>query len=49
VLDRHLPAGRADLEYFICGPVPMIRAVEEALRGDGVPMRQIHSEIFDLA
>jgi predicted ferric reductase len=49
VLERHLPAGRAGLEYFICGPVPMIRAVEEALRGDGVPMRQIHSEIFDLA
>lgn len=48
VLDRHLPAERGELVYFICGPVPMIDAVERALVGLGVSRLRIHSELFDL-
>jgi predicted ferric reductase len=48
-LDRHLPADRDDLEYFICGPVPMIRAMESSLHDLGIPMSRIHTELFDLA
>jgi predicted ferric reductase len=48
ILDRHLPRERCDLEYFICGPKPMIAAVERALYGLGVPFTRFHSELFDL-
>lgn len=55
ILDRHLPptgdegAGiRAGYEYFICGPVPMIRAVEEFMRELDIPMSRFHTELFDL-
>ncbi len=49
VMARHLPENRVDLECLICGPTPMIRLVERGLRDLDVPLRQIHSEIFDLA
>jgi predicted ferric reductase len=48
MLDRHLPADRADLQYFVCGPQPMIDAVERALYRLGVPLERSHSELFDL-
>ncbi len=48
LLARHLPAHRAELPYFVCGPEPMIAATEHALRELGVPMGNIHSELFDL-
>jgi len=47
VLDRHLPAGRAQLECCVCGPTPMTRLVERALADLGVPAARVHSEIFD--
>src|ERR671916_472749 len=47
VLDRHLPEGREECEYFICGPDPMMDAVERALHEEaGVPLRRIHSERY---
>ncbi|HET6604214.1 MAG TPA: ferric reductase-like transmembrane domain-containing protein [Xanthomonadaceae bacterium] len=49
LLDRHLPDARAELEYFVCGPDPMIRVAERSLVELGVPLRRIHSEIFQLA
>jgi len=49
VLKRHLPPGFTDFSYFVCGPNPMIRLVERNLGSLGVPLRKIHSEIFDLA
>jgi predicted ferric reductase len=49
LLERHLPADRTGLECFLCGPVPMLRTVEQALRDLGVGLGRIHSEIFDLA
>jgi predicted ferric reductase len=49
ILARHLPDGFADFTYFVCGPNPMIRVAEQYLGALGVPLRSIHSEIFDLA
>lgn len=49
VLTRHLHGGFTDFAYFICGPNPMIRAAERSLGTLGVPMRNLHSEVFDLA
>lgn len=51
LLARYLPPApeRGRRECFICGPTPMIDAVERALVEVGVPARRIQSEIFDLA
>lgn len=49
ILLRHLPDQRADLHYFFCGPQPMIGVAERALKALAVPLRHMHSEIFDLA
>jgi predicted ferric reductase len=49
ILERHLPDDYRTLEYFICGPTPMIRRTERDLRALHVPLRRIHSEIFDIA
>jgi len=48
LLERHLPEEAARRVYFVCGPKPMIALVERSLHGLGVPLRQIHSELFDL-
>jgi predicted ferric reductase len=48
MLERHLSGDRADLQYFVCGPQPMIDAIERALYQLGVPLERSHSELFDL-
>jgi predicted ferric reductase len=48
LLDRHLPADRRELEYFVCGPPAMIEATEQALAALGIPAERCHSELFDL-
>jgi ferredoxin-NADP reductase len=48
VLKRHLPSRQLDRLHLICGPIPMIDAVEAALQQRGVPMQRIRSERFDL-
>ena len=48
LLDRHLPTQRTRLEYFVCGPVPMIEVVERALYQLEIPQGHVHSELFDL-
>ena len=49
VLERHLPADlRTRMAYFLCGPTPMARAAEAALRELGVPAHHIQNEIFEL-
>lgn len=48
LLERHLPANRRELDYFICGPTPMNEAMERSLHRLGVPLHQIHTELFDL-
>lgn len=45
---RHLPEDRSDLEFFICGPVPMMNAVEDALFRLGLPLERSHTERFNL-
>jgi ferredoxin-NADP reductase len=35
------------LEYFLCGPTPMLTAMERALAELGVPARRVHSELFE--
>lgn len=49
ILDRHLPANRAELHYFVCGPIPMITAIEKALRDLGIPLNKIHTENYEMA
>jgi ferredoxin-NADP reductase len=34
---------------MVCGPLPMIDAVEHALRQIGVPASHIHSERYEMA
>ena len=50
ILNRCLPAERRQnqVEIFICGPGPMMNAVEKALILLDVPMGDFHSERFDL-
>jgi ring-1,2-phenylacetyl-CoA epoxidase subunit PaaE len=45
LLQTLLPAASID-EAFICGPEPMIEAVERALRQAGVPADRVHTERF---
>lgn len=52
VFQRHLPdttAERQALQYYVCGPTPMIRLAEQGLGSLGVALNRVHSEIFDLA
>jgi len=49
LLGRHLPKPYAMHEYFICGPDPMMDAVETALGELGVPMSKYHSERYSFA
>jgi predicted ferric reductase len=46
LLRRHLPKEYAEHEYFICGPGPMMDAVEVALGELGVPLSKYHSERY---
>ncbi len=48
ILRRHLPANRDKLMYFICGPLPMIDAMLEALDDIGIPEKHILTEQFDM-
>ncbi|WP_052667193.1 ferredoxin reductase family protein [Nitriliruptor alkaliphilus] len=47
VLDRHLPEDEHRLEHFVCGPDPMMDAVEEALHDRGIPGEKVNLERFD--
>jgi predicted ferric reductase len=48
LLARHLPPGHHRFQYFVCGPAPMMDAVEHALVELGVPDERIHTERFDM-
>ncbi|MFF9561016.1 ferric reductase-like transmembrane domain-containing protein, partial [Streptomyces albus] len=43
---RHLPDRYQRLQYFTCGPAPMLNAVEESLTELGVPAQNLHTERF---
>jgi predicted ferric reductase len=50
ILMKHLtpPFDRPDTAFFVCGPEPMMNAVEPALRNLGVSIHQINSERFQI-
>jgi predicted ferric reductase len=48
LLDRVLPADEDDIEYFVCGPPPMMNSVEPALRARGAAPGRVFSERFNL-
>ncbi|MBF6210727.1 ferric reductase-like transmembrane domain-containing protein [Nocardia puris] len=47
MLARHLPPGSERMQYFLCGPGPMVTAVEDALAALGIPAERVHTERFD--
>lgn len=47
LMARYLPENRMQLEYFICGPEPMQKAIKTALDRLGLPMEQVQSESFN--
>jgi predicted ferric reductase len=49
LLKRHLPKEAQSLQYLMCGPLPMIEAVERALQKVGIPLTRVHSERYEMA
>jgi predicted ferric reductase len=49
ILDRHLPENRNELQYFVCGPIPMINAVEKAIAELNIPKQNLHTERYEMA
>ena len=49
LLGQVLPQDRSGVQCYVCGPPPMMAAVERALIASGVPPRQIHAELFTFA
>jgi len=48
VLDDYLPEDAEDIDYFVCGPPPMMDLVEAELQKRGVNSRRLYSERFNL-
>jgi len=49
ILRKHLPPKQYKRwQYFICGPTPMMDAMEKVLPEIGVPADKIHTERFDM-
>ena len=49
ILGRHLPSHLYKrFQYFICGPTPLMDAMESVLPQIGVPADRIHTERFDM-
>ncbi len=47
VIERNLPERPERLQYFICGPGPMMDAVEQTLQARGIPTDQVQAERFE--
>ena len=47
IMMRHLPPPYPEHEYFICGPNPMMDAIERALGEMHVPLSKYHSERYN--
>lgn len=43
---RHLPERHHAMQYFACGPGPMLDAIEDSLIALGVPAPRVHTERF---
>jgi predicted ferric reductase len=50
VLESALPRRRTRqrIDYFICGPGPMVAAATRIISDRGAPSRRIHTELFDV-
>lgn len=48
ILGRHLPEYYRHYQFFICGPVPMLEALERLLVRMGVPSENVNTERFDM-
>jgi predicted ferric reductase len=46
MLRKHLPAQYKRFQYFLCGPDPMVEAMEHILPSIGVPAERIQTERF---
>jgi NAD(P)H-flavin reductase len=42
----HIPHHHVEAEYYLCGSLEMVKDVRKILVDKGVPMKQIHFEIF---
>ena len=49
ILRRHLPERYQDATFFMCGPLPMMNAVEGALKAIDVPSRHVFPEKYEMA
>jgi predicted ferric reductase len=49
LLDQKLPGNRAELYYFVCGPLPMIGAMESHMAYLGIPDYQVTTEKYEMA
>jgi predicted ferric reductase len=47
IIAKHLPVERFNYEYFVCGPLPMQKAIKTALNEMGVPLDKVKSESFN--
>lgn len=48
VIERHLPSQYRGFQYFVCGPRPMVDAMESALSAVGVTPERVQTERFDM-
>jgi len=48
MLRRHLPADWSGYDAFVCGPLPMMTALERILLAIGMPANRIHTERFQM-
>lgn len=48
LLARHLPEDNDIIEYFLCGPPPMMDSVEPILIARGAALNRVYSERFNL-
>jgi predicted ferric reductase len=49
LLKKYLPADYKERIYFMCGPLPMLKAMEKYLADLQVPHKNVHSEKYDMA
>jgi predicted ferric reductase len=49
LIRRVLEDAPQGIHCYLCGPVPMSRMAQRALRDLGIPMRRVHYELFEMA
>ncbi len=49
IMLEHLPQNYKDLFYFVCGPAPMLRAVEKHFAAMEISDSQVHEEDYTMA